>query len=85
MDATATRRSRTGYCWFLGNVLLSWCSRLQTSVTLSTAEAEYQALCAAAQEMLFLKTLILDFGVKMASEVRLHSDNQAAVAIAHTT
>ena len=37
------RKSTSGYCQFLGRCLVSWASKKQHSVALSTAEAEYVA------------------------------------------
>lgn len=78
-----SRRSRTGYAWFLDKSLLSWASKLQHSVSLSTAEAEYQALAAAAQEMIFIRTLLSEIGIIFSSSIPLFSDNKACIAIAH--
>ena len=38
------RKSRSGGCFFLGNNLISWFSKKQNCVSLSTAEAEYIAV-----------------------------------------
>jgi len=81
--ADESRRSRTGYCWYFAGNLISWCSKLQHSVTLSTAESEYQALCAAAQEMIWLKRLSSEFGFNKPGPITLYSDNKACIAIAH--
>ena len=54
---------------------------MQPTVALSTAEAEYMAACAAAQEAKFLRSILLDFGVDQSPTV-IHEDNQPAINIA---
>lgn len=60
---------------------MSWLSKKQATVALSTAEAEYIALSQAAQERIWLKRLLGDLGVKSMSTVILE-DNRGAIAIA---
>lgn len=45
-----TRRSTTGYVFSIGSGAISWCSKRQPTVSLSTIEAEYRASATAAQE-----------------------------------
>ncbi|XP_071715300.1 secreted RxLR effector protein 161-like [Rutidosis leptorrhynchoides] len=45
-----TRRSTTGYVFMLGSGSISWCSKRQPTVSLSSTEAEYRASAMAAQE-----------------------------------
>ena len=52
------RKSTSGYIFKLNGGAVSWRSKKQTCVALSTAEVEYIALSAAAQESLWLNQLI---------------------------
>ncbi|KAL6140713.1 hypothetical protein ACLB2K_059009 [Fragaria x ananassa] len=58
-----TRRSMTGYVFTLGGSVVIWKATLQPTVTLSTTEAEYMALTAAAKEGIWLKGLVSSLGL----------------------
>ncbi|XP_047341670.1 uncharacterized mitochondrial protein AtMg00810-like [Impatiens glandulifera] len=51
------RKSTSGFVFFCGNTSISWSSRKQGSVSLSTTEAEYKASTHAAQECIWLRRL----------------------------
>ena len=55
--SSSDRRSSSGYCFQLsrGSSVISWRSRKQSSVALSTCEAEYVSITVCIQEALFLK------------------------------
>ena len=53
-----TRRSISGYLMFMNGCLIGWCCKRQTSVALSSMEAEYMALCLATQEGIWLIELM---------------------------
>ena len=57
-----------------------WQSRQQTSVALSSMEAEYMALCATAQEAVWLASLLTDIGYTQAAPILIYEDNQSAIA-----
>ena len=77
----------TSYGFRLSNdgPLVSWKSRKQPTVALSTCEAEYVSLAAAVQEAKFLFQLlesILDATRNMFTSITLYCDNQGALALA---
>nr|KYP41264.1 Copia protein [Cajanus cajan] len=76
-----SRRSTTGFCVFLGNSLVSWKAKRQTTVSKSSAEAEYQALASVASEIIWLKNLLTDFQVST-THAAVYCDNKAAIHIA---
>ncbi len=75
------RHSTTGNVFLLGGGAVSWLSKKQSTVALSTAEAEYVALSQAAQECVWLRRLLSDLGMDVTPVVILE-DNQGAIAIA---
>lgn len=73
------RRSTTGYCFFLGNSLISWRSKKQSVVARSSTEAEYRALADATSELVWIRWLLEDMGVVQKNPTPLHCDNRSAI------
>ena len=59
---TLDRKSTSGYVFLLSGGAISWSSKKQTSVALSTMEAEFVALSHATKDTLWLRTLLTDLG-----------------------
>jgi hypothetical protein len=59
------RKSTSGTCQFLGRSLVSWSSKKQTSVALSTAEAKYVAAGQCCAQLLWMRQTLRDFGYNM--------------------
>ncbi|KAJ0587122.1 putative RNA-directed DNA polymerase [Helianthus annuus] len=78
----STRKSVTGFCIFLGECLVSWKSKKQSTVSRSTAEAEYRAMCSATCELMWLKNLLFELNVDCQLPMLLNCDSQAALSIA---
>ena len=76
------RRSITGYCFFLGDSLISWKSKRQTVVSRSSSEAEYRALADTTAELLWLQRLLQGLRVP-SSPTKIYCDSQSAIQIAH--
>jgi hypothetical protein len=74
------RKSTSGTCQFLGRSLVSWSSKKQTSVALSTAEAEYVAIGQCCAQLLWMRQTLRDFGYNL-SKVPLLCDNESAICM----
>ena len=72
------RKSTSGTCQFLGVNLISWSSKKQNSVALSTAEAEYIAAGSCCAQILWIKQQLEDFGIKL-TKTPIRCDNTSAI------
>jgi hypothetical protein len=61
---------------------VSWRSKLQPIVTLSSTEAEYVALCSAAQEAVYLRRLFKSIGEVQTDAALIYEDNMSTLALA---
>ncbi|KZV29782.1 hypothetical protein F511_33524 [Dorcoceras hygrometricum] len=73
------RRSTSGTCQFLGDRLISWFSKKQTSIATSTAEAEYLAVGSCCSQILWIQQQLRDYGVD--AQAPIFCDNTSAIAI----
>jgi hypothetical protein len=74
-------KSTLGTCQFLGRPLVSWSSKKQTFVALSTVEAEYVAAGQCCVQLLWMRQTLRDFGYNL-SKVPLLCDNESAIRLA---
>lgn len=75
------RRSYTGYSFLLAGAAVTWESRKQTTVALSSTEAEYLGLSAAAKEAIYLINFVRELGFDSLAKVELFNDNTSAIKL----
>ena len=75
------RRSITGWVAKLNGDPVSWSSKKQRVVALSTCEAELYAESAAIQEVLWLRGLMEELGLHTQTGSTVYGDNQSAIAV----
>lgn len=75
------RKSYTGYAFILAGGAVTWSCKRQTSVAVSSTEAEYVAMSQAAREALWLIRVIRQF--EKLDNIAIRCDNQSAMALAH--
>ncbi|GJW93969.1 hypothetical protein Tco_0173641 [Tanacetum coccineum] len=74
-------KSTTGYVFTVGGTTVSWMSRIQKCVAMSTTEAEYMAIAEAGKELVWLKNFLEELD-RAQTECRLFCDNQSAIHLA---
>lgn len=76
------RKSVAGHCVFLGETLISWCSRKQRVVSRSSTESEYRALADLAAEVSWVCSLLQEIKLPIPRIPILWCDNLSAKALA---
>lgn len=74
-----TRRSTSGFCVFLGDSLISWSSKRQTTVSRSSAEAEYRGVANAVAECSWLRHLLGELHCGINTAIIAYCDNVSSV------
>ena len=78
-----TRRSTSGFLFNIGSGAISWSSKRQPTVSLSTCEAEYVAQTQATKEAIWLRSLLSQLlDENEPSAIIIFGDNQGAIALA---
>ena len=75
------RKSTSGCCFSLGSTVIAWRSRKQTSVALSTTEAEYIAACAASSEVVWLRKILSGLFDLQLEATWIYCDNQSCIKL----
>lgn len=75
-------RSTTGNCFTVGSSLISWSSKNQATVALSSTEAEYVAMTATACQAVWLRRILGDMGQVQSKATVLYCDNRSAMLLA---
>ena len=75
------RKSTSGYIFSLAGAPISWRSKKQSCTALSSAEAEYVALAAASQEVVWLRQLISKIDQPQTEPTVIYDDSQSAIAM----
>ena len=74
------RKSTSGGCFYVGNNLVSWMSKKQNSISLSTIEAEYIVVGSCCTQLLWMQKLLHDYGICQ-EHLTIYCDNTSAINI----
>ena len=76
------RKSRSGHVIMMAGAAVSWFSKKQPVVSISSTEAEYYALSEAVKEILWVRQVFDEIGLPLNDPTVVHQDNQSTIAIA---
>ena len=76
-----SRKSTSGYVFHLNGGPVSWLSKLQSTVALSTTEAEYVAVAACACDAVFLRGLLEDYTIGQGEPTLIWEDNHGCLQL----
>lgn len=79
---TDDRKSTSGYVFQMGGGAVTWRSKKQSTIALSSTEAEYVALCEAGREACWLRNLLEELGESQLSPTLIKGDNDGSIAMA---
>ena len=76
------RRSTNGFMFSLGSAAVTWSSKKQPTVALSSTEAEYRGAATAACEVVWLQKLLHDLDAQVDNPVVIYCDNMRSIQLA---
>eukprot|EP00253_Pinus_taeda_P017386 PITA_17386 len=76
------RKSTSGNCFSFGSGLITWNSKKQSVVALSSTEAEYVAVTSAGTQALWLRKILEEIGEKQVQPTVIYCDNVSAIKLA---
>ena len=74
-------KSTTGTLIYFGGSLISWTSKLQSTVALSTAESEHTAAFDTSRTVLYFRQFLEELGLKQDAPTTIFEDNTACIAL----
>eukprot|EP00253_Pinus_taeda_P003146 PITA_03146 len=81
VGCASDRKSTSGCCFGLGLAVVSWFSRKQNSVALSSSEAKYMAASQASCEAIWLRKLLYGLFDQELRPTVIHCDNQSYIKL----
>jgi hypothetical protein len=75
------RKSTSGATFFLGGCLVSWSSKKQSIVSLSTVEAEYITVATCCTQVIWMKRMLEDIHIHYDEPIPIFCDNTSAISI----
>jgi histone deacetylase 1/2 len=85
VDNVSYRRSTSGFMFSFGNGVVSWSSKKQPTVALSSTEVEYRGVSIVACEVVWLQKLLSDLGQLVDAPIVIYCDNISSILLANNS
>ncbi|MCO5586046.1 hypothetical protein L7F22_039984 [Adiantum nelumboides] len=82
VGSVCDRQSTIGFMFSLGNAAITWSSKKQPTIALSSTEVEYRGAAMAACEVAWLELLLGDLGIQVQRPVVIYCDNLSNIQLA---
>ncbi|MCO5552984.1 hypothetical protein L7F22_006504 [Adiantum nelumboides] len=82
VGSVSNRRSTSGYMFSFGSAANTWSSKKQSTIALSSTEAEYKGAAIVACEVAWLKMLLRDLEIHVHDPVVIYCDNISSIQLA---
>ncbi|KAI0516475.1 hypothetical protein KFK09_009150 [Dendrobium nobile] len=79
----SSRKSTSGYCSYLGDNLISWPVKKQTTVARSSTESEYRSLAALVADVIWLRRILSNFDIPQDQPTDIFCNNTSVIALAN--
>ena len=79
------RKSTLGYVFMLAEGPISWSSKKQSAIALSSTEAEYRGVVNATTQCLWLQGLLGECGFESECSTTIYCDNQSTIRICRSS
>jgi hypothetical protein len=82
-DNREDRKSTTGWITMLGGDVIQWASKKQATVALSSCEAELNAETACVQEVIWMRHLLEELGLRVRPQSVIYGDNEGTIKLSN--
>lgn len=75
------RKSTSGYCVYLGENPISWCSKKKSTILRSSTEAEFRSVASATTKVMWIESLLSELHAKTSKRSTIWCDNLRTVSL----
>uniref|UniRef100_A0A803N306 Retrovirus-related Pol polyprotein from transposon TNT 1-94 n=1 Tax=Chenopodium quinoa TaxID=63459 RepID=A0A803N306_CHEQI len=75
------RKSTSSNCFSFGSAMVTWSSKKQETVAISTCKVEYTTASVASRQAIWLRKILANFNFEQNEATEVYCDNKSAIAM----